>query len=48
MIGKLSTGSRRSDELCGPFSRRAPVDNFPQRVEQPKNNNLTQQPVHHI
>ena len=48
MIGKLPTWSHRSDELCGPFSRRAHVDNFPQRVEQPKTNTITQRPVHHI
>lgn len=46
MIVKLPTWSHRSDELGGPFSRRAHVDNFPQQVEQPKT--ITQRPVHHI
>ena len=52
MIGKLPTWSHRSDELWGPFSRRAHVDNFPQRVDQTKikikTNTITQRPVHHI
>jgi predicted HD phosphohydrolase len=49
MIEKLPTFSERSDELWGgPFSRRAHVDIFPQQVEQPKTNTITERPVHHM
>jgi hypothetical protein len=48
MIEKLPTFSQRSDELWGPFSQRAHVDNFPQQVEQPKTNTITRRPVHRI
>ena len=48
MSGKLPTGSKPSDELCGLFSQRIPVDNFPQWMEQTPNNTITQRPFRHI